>query len=90
MIGELRKVLKRLHYLLEFMLVCARWFVAYPRSLRHIEEIMQARGVFVDRGTVHRWALKILPIFALVFCRRKRPEGASCRMDETHIKVAGQ
>ena len=25
MIGELRKVLKRLHYPLEVMLVCARW-----------------------------------------------------------------
>ena len=30
MIGELRKVLKRLHYLLEVMLVCARWYAAYP------------------------------------------------------------
>ena len=26
MIGELRKVLKRLHYPLEVMLVCARWY----------------------------------------------------------------
>ena len=39
--GELRKVLKRLHYPLEVMLVCARWYAAYPLSLRHIEEMMQ-------------------------------------------------
>ncbi len=41
MIGELRKVLKRLHYPLEVMLVCARWYAAYRLSLRHIEEMMQ-------------------------------------------------
>ena len=41
MIGELRQVLKRLHYPLEVMLVCARWYAAYPLSLRHIEAMMQ-------------------------------------------------
>ena len=30
MIPELRKVRKRLHYPLEVMLVCARWYAAYP------------------------------------------------------------
>ena len=74
---ELLKVLKRLHYPLEVMLVCARWYAAYPLSVRHIEEMMRERGVFVDHATVHRWALKILPILALVFRRRKRPVGAS-------------
>ena len=52
--------------------------------------MMQERGVFVDHSTVHRWALKILPILALVFRRRKRPVGTSWRLDETYIKVAGQ
>jgi putative transposase len=45
MTGELRKVLKRLHHPLEIMLVCARWYAAYPLSLRHIEEMMHERGV---------------------------------------------
>ncbi len=52
MIPELRKVLKRLHYPLQVMLVCARWYAAYPLSFRHLEEIMQERGVFVDHSTV--------------------------------------
>jgi putative transposase len=90
MIGELRKVLKRLHYPLEVMLVCVRWYAAYPLSLRHIEEMMHERGVFVDHATVHRWAMKILPVLALVFRRRKRPVDTSWRMDESYIKVAGQ
>ena len=53
MIGELRKVLKRLHYPLEVMLVCARWYAAYPLSFRHFEEMRQERGVFVDHATAH-------------------------------------
>ncbi len=34
--SALRKVLHRLHYPLEVMLTCVRWYVAYPLSLRHI------------------------------------------------------
>src|SRR5450759_5327566 len=45
--STLRKVLKRLHYPLEVMLTCVRWYVAYPLSLRHIEEVMQERGVLL-------------------------------------------
>jgi putative transposase len=55
MIPQLRRVLKRLHYPLEVMLVCARWYANYPLSLRHLGEMMQERGVFVDHSTVHRW-----------------------------------
>ena len=90
MIDELRKVIKRMHYPLEVMLACVRWYAAYPLSFRHIDEMMIERGVFVDHSTVHRWALKILPVLALVFRRRKRPVGRSWRMDETYVKVAGQ
>jgi putative transposase len=86
----LSKVLKRLHYPLEVMLTCVRWYVAYPLSLRHIEEIMHERGVFVDHTTIHRWALKILPVLAVAFRRRKRPVGNSWSMDETYVLVAGQ
>jgi len=31
------KVLKRLHYPLDVILLCVRWSVAYPLSLRHLE-----------------------------------------------------
>ena len=88
--SALRKVLKRLHYPLEVMLTCVRWYVAYPLSLRHIEEMMHERGVFVDHATVHRWAIKMVPVLAAIFRRRKRQAGGSWRMDETYIKVAGK
>ena len=83
-------MIKRLHYPIEVMLACVRWYSAYPLSLRHIEEMMAERGVFVDHATVHRWSIKILPVLAAVFRRRKRPVGISWQMDETYIKVGGQ
>jgi len=76
-IGALHKVLQRLHYPLQVMLTCVRWYVAYPLSLRHIEKMMQDRGVFVDYSTVHRWAIKMVPVLAAVFRRRKRAIGWS-------------
>ncbi|MCY0855005.1 IS6 family transposase [Cupriavidus sp. D39] len=81
---------KRLHYPLEVMLTCVRWYVAYPLSLRHVEEMMAERGISVDHSTVHRWALKLLPALHKVFRRCKRPVGTSWRMDETYILVRGQ
>jgi transposase-like protein len=90
MSATLRKVLKRLHYPLEIMLVGVRWYAAYPLSLRNLEEMMAERGVGVDHATVPRWAAKILPVLAAVFRRRKRPVGSSWRVDETYIRVSGQ
>jgi transposase-like protein len=35
---DIAKVLKRLHYPLEVILLCVRWYVAYSLSLRNLEE----------------------------------------------------
>src|SRR5271154_257687 len=90
MIEALRKVIKRLHYPLEVMLTCVRWYVAYPLSLRHLEEMMAERRIAVDHSTVHRWAIKLLPVLEKAFRRCKRPVGKSWRVDETYVKVKGQ
>jgi putative transposase len=52
--------------------------------------MMAERGVVVDHSTLHRWSIKLLPVLAAAFRRRKRPVGLSWRMDETYIKVSGQ
>ena len=72
------------------MLVCVRWYAVYPLSLRNLEEMMAERGVLVDHATVHRWSLKMLPVLAKVFRRRKHPVGRSWRVDETYVLVGGQ
>ncbi len=86
----LAKVIKRLHYPLDVILLCVRWYSAYPLSLRNLEEMMAERGIYVDHSTVHRWAIKLLPVLEKEFRRSKRKVGKSWRMDETDIKVKGE
>jgi|GEM_PF-887976 len=82
MIETLCRVFKRLHYPVEIILVCVRWYVVYPLSLRHLEEMMAERGVVVDHSTIHRWAIKMLPVLAAVCRQRKRPVGRSWRTNQ--------
>jgi putative transposase len=70
------RVLKRLHYPLDVILTCVRWYVAYPLSLRHLEEMMAKRGISVDHSTVHRSAIKVLPALEKEFRHHKRAVGA--------------
>jgi putative transposase len=84
------KVLKRLHYPLDMILLCVRWYVAYSLSLRNLEEMMAERGFEVDHSSVYRWVIKLVPLFEKAFRRHKRPVGKSWRMDETYVKVRGQ
>ncbi|MGF6696050.1 putative transposase [Paraburkholderia sp. MM5496-R1] len=83
------KVLKRLHYPLDVILLCVRWYVAYSLSLRNLEEMMAERGIEVDHSSVHRWVIKLLPVLEKAFRQRKRPVGKSWRVDETYVKVKG-
>lgn len=83
------RVLERPHFPLDMILICVRSYVAYPLSLRHIEEVVAERGIEVDHSTVRRWALKLLPVVEKAFRLRKRPVGKICRMDETYVRVKG-
>jgi putative transposase len=42
---------KGAHFPQDIILTCVRWYVAYPLSYRHVEELMEERGVSVD----HNW-----------------------------------
>ena len=81
---------KGAHFPQEIMLMAVRWYVAYPLSTRHVEELMRERGVHVDHSTVNRWVIKYSPPLADAFHRRKRPVRVSWRMDETYIKIKGE
>ena len=83
------KVLKRLHYPLEVILLCVRWYVAYSLSLRNLEEMMAERNIGVDHSTVHLWVTKVVPLFEKTLRKLKRPVGNRWRVDETYIKVKG-
>ena len=81
---------KGAHFPAEVILMGIRWYVAYPLSTRHVEELMEERGVNVDHSTINRWVIKYSPQLEDAFHRRKRPVWVSWRMDETYIKVRGE
>ena len=59
--GETMISFKGVHFPKEIILTCVRWYIAYPLSYRHVEELMEERGVSVDHATIHRWVLKYSP-----------------------------
>jgi putative transposase len=81
---------KGAHFPQEIILTAVRWYIAYPVSTRHVEELMRERGVHVDHSTVNRWVIKHSRPLEEVFHRRKRLVGRSWRMDETYIRVKGE
>ena len=81
---------KGAHFPQDIILMGVRWYVAYPLSYRHVEELMQERGVSVDHATINRWVLKYSPLLEAAFHHRKRPVWLSWRMDETYIRIKGQ
>src|SRR5262245_17029960 len=77
---------KGAHFPPEIILMGVRWYLAYPLSTRHVEELMAERGVELDHATINRWVIKYSPLLEEAFHRRKRPVGLSWRLDETYIK----
>jgi len=49
--------------------------VLYPLSCRHLEEMMEERGVPVDHFTVSRWAIRFLPKLENIFRRKYKRYG---------------
>ena len=88
--SQIRKAFKRLHYPVDVIAQCIRWYLAYALSLRDLEEMMAERGILVDHSTLYRWIIRLTPLLSKAFRRYKRAVGARWRMDETYIKVKGQ
>ena len=55
------------------ILLCVRWYVAYSLSLRNLEEMMAERGFEVDHSSVHRWVIKLVPLFENPFRKHTCP-----------------
>lgn len=81
---------KGAHFPPEIILMGVRWYLAYPLSYRHVEELMEERGVPLDHATVQRWVVKYSPLLEEAFHHPKRQVWLSWRMDETYIKIKGQ
>lgn len=78
------------HFPPDVILMGIRWYLAYPLSTRHVEELMKESGVNVDYSTINRWVIKYSPQLEAEFHRRKRRVWTSWRMDETYVRVKGE
>ncbi|VEI19998.1 Integrase core domain [Serratia plymuthica] len=85
----IQKAFRRLHYPVDVIAQCVRWYLAYALSLRNLEEMMAERGIIVDHSTLHRWVIRLVPLLDKAFRRHKRTVGRRWRMDETYIKIKG-
>jgi len=74
----------------EIILTNVYWYLRYPLSYRDLEEIAKDRGLVLDRSSIQRWVVKFTPQLEDVVRKKKRPVGASWRMDETYVKVKGK
>ena len=61
------------HFPKEVILMGVRWYLTYPLSTCHVEELREERGVELDHATINRWIVKYRPQLEAQFHRRKRP-----------------
>ena len=52
---------KGAHFPPDIILMGVRWYVAYPLSYRHVEELLEESGVPIDHATIQRWVVKYSP-----------------------------
>ena len=78
------------HFSKDIILLCVRWYLKYPLSLRDLEEIMSERGIKVSHTTIMRWIHQ----YSLIIDERVRKHikltNDSWRMDETYIRIKGK
>ena len=64
-------------------------YLRFPLSLRHVDELLAARGIVVSHETVRQWGLKFGQAFANRLRRRLPQAGDKWHLDEVAVKIAG-
>ncbi len=57
-----------IHYPVEIILLCLRWYLAYGLSLRNLEEMMLERGINVDHSTITLWKYRPCRWYVSLYC----------------------
>jgi IS6 family transposase len=77
------------HFEAEIILLCVRWYLRYPLSYRHLEEMMSERGLSVDHTTIYRWVQHFAPELDRRCRAHLKATTDSWHVDETYVKVKG-
>ena len=70
------------HFQSDIIFLCVRWYLRYPLSYRHLEEMMMERGLTVNHSTVYRWVQAYAPELDKRCRSHLRPTNDSWRVDE--------
>ena len=90
---------KGMRFPIDVILVFIRWYAAYPLSYRHLEEMMQERGVKVEHSSIlsfksFRSAARALAEIELMHMIRKgqmaMPGGEGMSFAEQFYALTGQ
>src|SRR3954447_16236284 len=65
-------------------------YFRFPLSLRHVDEILAARGIDVSHETVRQWGLKFGQAFANQIRRRLPRAGDKWHLDEGVLRTHDQ
>ena len=60
MLKNIQSPFKWRHFHAELLVLCLRWSLRYALSYRHLEEMMDERGLRVDHPTMNRWVQRSL------------------------------
>jgi putative transposase len=65
-------------------------YYRFPRSLRHVEEMLLERGIVVSYETVRRWAKKFGREYARRFCHKLPSNNNVWHLDQVVISIGGK
>ncbi|HBN6206083.1 TPA: IS6 family transposase [Vibrio parahaemolyticus] len=75
----------------EIILWCIRWYGTTPMSYANLSDMLQERGISVNRSTIYRWFIEFAPSLRKKVRRYQMIHAdSSWQLDETYVKVKGK
>ncbi len=83
--------LKWKHFAPEIILWCLRWYGSTPMSYANLSDMLQERGISVNRSTIYRWFIEYAPALRKKLRRHQFIRAdSSWQLDEAYVKVKGK
>lgn len=79
------------HFAPEIILWCIRWYGSTPLSYANLSDMLQERGISVNRSTIYRWFIEYSPSLRKKLRQYQLlSQDSSWQLDETYVKVKGK
>jgi transposase-like protein len=79
------------HFTPELILWCLRWYGSTSMSYANLSDMLQERGISVNRSTIYRWCIEYSPKLRKKLRRHQFIQAdTSWQLDKTYVKVKGK